>query len=485
VNITKSVEIEYLDFVAKSRSLHVLTFYIFMPMAKGLPMHIIRRLILDKSGNFGVLTALLALPLVAAAGATIDYSYAMNLRASLAGAADAAALAVISEGSTGQAAAVATNNEGRVTVAENLSRDIFISNVANYLTLAEGDVDTEVKKSGDTVSSSITFTARAQTMFLHLVGVTHLPITGTAKASLALEKPIYADYHFLLDNSPSMGIGAKQKDIDALVAAVKAAKGGSGCAFACHEVHSNGKAKKNSNYDIARANDITLRIDELRHAVLETLDRASAIHHGASDRARFSAFAFGKNVLNGQYKIQPLASLTSDIASFRKSVEMVSLMETFNSGHNKDALTSIDNALTQVGDTIKLPGGDGTSTNSREQIVLMVTDGVGNSLKPKDCTGVRDGNTPDRCFEPVDLTYCEALKKRGIKIAVMYTTYYAINDFLYNQYVKKFADQIGQTLKQCASLSLYAEVTIKEDMSAIMQKLFEKATGAKKLRLTQ
>jgi Flp pilus assembly protein TadG len=444
-----------------------------------------QRFVQDRSGNFGIMTALLALPLIAAAGATIDYSHALDLKTHLMGAADAAALAVISEGSVGQSAATSMKNDGRVAVAETMGRDMFISNAANRLSLAKDSVTAVVNRNGEVVSSSIGFSAQTPTYFMHLFGVPHITVTGTAQASLALEKPIFADYHFLLDNSPSMGLGATQKDITKLISAVKSAKGGNGCAFACHEVwEKGGKPKSDSNYNIARANDITLRIDELRRAVLDTLDHAAEIHGSSDDRARFSAFLFGKNVLDGKYKIQQLASLTSEVRKFRQAVEMVSLMETFGSGHNKDALTSIDSALTQVGEKIKQPGGRGTSAKDREQIVLMVTDGVGDSLKPKTCTGIRDNNAKDRCFEPVDLTYCEALKARGIKIAVMYTTYYPLDDYLYNRYIETFSDRIGPTLKACATPDLYAEVTIKDDMSAIMQKLFERATGARKLRLT-
>ena len=50
-----------------------------------------RRLLADRSGNFGLLTALLAVPLIGSAGMAIDFGHAMSLRTQLYAAADAAA----------------------------------------------------------------------------------------------------------------------------------------------------------------------------------------------------------------------------------------------------------------------------------------------------------------------------------------------------------------------------------------------------------
>jgi Flp pilus assembly protein TadG len=444
-----------------------------------LPMRFLR----DQSGNFGILTAIVAVPLIAVAGAAIDYSNAIELRSRLMGAADAAALAVIAGESPGYQAASSMKTDGRIASAETAGRSLFMSNSANSLELRQENVAAVVQKSGGMVSSAITFSAEVPTFFMHLVGINHLSIGGTATASFALGTPTYADYHFLLDNSPSMGLGATAKDISDLVAAVKSEKGGNGCAFACHEVGTNGVDNTDSNFYVARRHNIKLRIDDLRQAVLDTVDYAATIHQGAGDRARFAAYSFGKKALVGAYKIDKLTDLTSDIPSVRKAIGAVTLMTTPHSTYNQDALTSFDSSLSQLGDEIKSSGGTGSSSGDREQIVLMVTDGVGNSIKRPGCTGFYSG-TEGRCFEPIDLKYCKALKDRGIKIAIMYTTYYPVDDHLYHTYVKKFVGQISPQLKECASPGLFAEVQMEDDMSAVMKKLFEKAASARKLRLT-
>lgn len=446
-------------------------------------MTIAKRFLKDKTGNFGITTALLALPLIAGAGSVIDFAHALEQRSRLMGAADAAALGAIAEQSDGFSLASSMSNDGRIVKAEQGSKAMFLSNAANFIVIPPENVSAGVEKSGSILSSNITFSAEIPTYFMHLLGVETLTVAGMATASFGLGTPIYADYHFLLDNSPSMGLGATINDINNLIVATKAEQGGNGCAFACHQVWNSGVEDTKSTYYAARRHNVRLRIDDLRQAVLDTIDYAGTLHHGSGDRARFSAYTFGRKALINTYKIDKLSDLTADTQSFRKAVGAVTLMSTPHSTYNQDALTSFDSSLTQVGNEIKLQGGTGTAPTDREQIVLMITDGVGNSLKRPGCTGFYSG-TEGRCFEPIDLAYCDQLKARGIKIAIMYTTYYAVNDHLYHTYVKKFAGKIGPQLKECASTDLYAEVRMEDDMSAVMKKLFEKATAARKLRLT-
>ena len=53
------------------------------------------RLWSDRSGNFGIITAILAVPLTGAAGLAIDLTHALSLRTQLYAAADAAAVGAI------------------------------------------------------------------------------------------------------------------------------------------------------------------------------------------------------------------------------------------------------------------------------------------------------------------------------------------------------------------------------------------------------
>jgi Flp pilus assembly protein TadG len=54
---------------------------------------LIQKLWSDRGGNFGIMTALLAVPLILAAGSALDISTAMRERTDMQGVADSAALA--------------------------------------------------------------------------------------------------------------------------------------------------------------------------------------------------------------------------------------------------------------------------------------------------------------------------------------------------------------------------------------------------------
>ena len=72
--------------------------------------------------------------------------------------------------------------------------------------------------------------------------------------------PQYIDFYLLLDNSPSMGVGATPTDVSKMVNNTS-----DKCAFACHDLNDN-----NNYYKLAKTLGVTTRID-----VLRTRDRSS------------------------------------------------------------------------------------------------------------------------------------------------------------------------------------------------------------------
>ncbi len=79
----------------------------------------------DRSGNFGIMTALLMVPLVGSAGLALDYAHALSLRTQLYAAADAAAVGAVSEKSDAVAAAMTMKGNGTISVAKTDARSIF------------------------------------------------------------------------------------------------------------------------------------------------------------------------------------------------------------------------------------------------------------------------------------------------------------------------------------------------------------------------
>src|SRR5215472_2536626 len=82
----------------------------------------------DKRGNVAVMTALACLPMIAAVGCVIDYTDAAMIKTKLQGAADAAALAAISNNSPLIATAKTMTGNGSVSGASTFVQNFFNDN---------------------------------------------------------------------------------------------------------------------------------------------------------------------------------------------------------------------------------------------------------------------------------------------------------------------------------------------------------------------
>lgn len=456
-------------------------------------MTMFRRLWQDRAGNFGILTALGMVPLIGAAGMAIDYGRALTLRNDLMGAADAAALGAVSQGSPGYLAMKEKKQDGKVTIAQEQGRKIFLGhrgvNISEDITKWPLDVEIDVERAGGAISSTVSFDVGMPTTFMQFFGKTHVTVSGTATAVYGSERKTYTDFYMLLDNTPSMGIAATTKDIQKFQAITKGS-GQRGCEFACHigRTGSNGKfvADSNSSYIVARNNDITLRIDVVAKAAAALIDRVKAEMANSADQYHVSAYSFGKAAQKEGYAIERVLSSTVDMASASTAVGKVSIQTTDHDHFHENALTSFDTALTEIGKEISGIGGSGSSRNDPQKIVYFVTDGVADSLKLGGSCGGSWYEKKGRCLEPIDTKYCKALKDRNIKIAILYTTYIPPEgDHIWETYMEKqFGKRIASALQACASEELFFEVGPDDDMAEAMAHLFtEAANSFKGLRL--
>jgi hypothetical protein len=98
------------------------------------------------------------------------------------------------------------------------------------------------------------------------------------------------------------------------------------------------------------------------------------------------------------------------------------------------------------------------------------------------------GNISPRCQSPIDPSLCTTIKNRGIKIAVLYTTYLALpTNAWYTSWINPFNQgpyspssvnsEIAQKMQSCASPGLYFEVTPTQGISQAMNALFQKAVA--------
>ena len=417
------------------------------------------RLFLDRSGNFGITTALVAVPLIAAGGLALDITNAMLVRTELQNAADAAAVGAIADSSPAVAAAMAMTSDGTVTIGQSDANKLFYGQASSDIQNIPVNVSAGVMRTGNVVSSTVNFSANVPTTLSQIIGKTSIPVSGSASAQY--QTATFMDFYMLLDNTPSMGIGATMTDIDKMVA-----KTSDKCAFACHI-----KGSTNDYYNLAtNVLKINTRIDVVRQATQSLTDTAVQ-NRVTPDQYRMAVYSFGKDTTTiGLTNVSPLSS---DMAQVSNAINKknLDLMVVLGQGDNNDEDTSFDTVLTQLAPIIGT-GGSGKTSSDRQKVLFLVTDGVGDSHKPNTCTKPTTGG---RCQEPLDTTFCKPLKNQNIKIAILYTTYFPLpTNPWYNQWIAPFQSQIGPNLQTCASPGLYFEVSPTQGISDAMNALFLK-----------
>ncbi len=419
-----------------------------------------RRLLADRSGNFGLLTALLAVPLIGSAGMAIDFGHAMSLRTQLYAAADAAAVGSISQQSSAVTQAM-TSGDGPLSTGLADARSIFLAQMQGELKASDVSLDVQVNKVANQLNSQVSFSASIPTTFMQIFGRNSIQIDGTANA--VFQTAAFMNFYILLDNTPSMGVGATPTDV-----ATMEKKTSDTCAFACHVVSDAGVEDPNSYYNLARKNNVTLRIDVVRQAT-QQLTQTAKVQRVTDNQFAMGVYTFGKRAQDAN--LTTISDPITDLDKVANYTNAVDLMSIPFQGYNNDQQTSFDNALTQM-KTIIGNQGDGNSQTQPQKILFFVSDGVGDSYKPSTCTKATTGG---RCQEPIDTSFCKPLKDKGIKIAVLYTTYLPLpNNSWYNSWIRPFQSQIPTKMAECASPGLYFEVTPTDGIAQAMNALFLK-----------
>ena len=421
----------------------------------------------DKAGNFGILTALLAVPMFGAAGVALDISQAMVVKQDLQNAADAAALATVAKSSKEVEAARNMKGDGKIVMPNDQALSFFEADAVGRDDFEVENVTVAVEKVGNVVQSNVSFKATVQTSLARILGKSFM--TVSVKATAKYETETYSDFYLLLDNTPSMGVGATPRDVSTLVANTS-----DKCAFACHIVN-NGVADRNSYYFKAKKLGVTTRIDVVAKATASLMDTATATRKNVN-QYRMAVYTFGEKAEDT--KLLEVAPLSADLATTKKKASAIDLMSIPYQGYNNDQMTDFDRAMTQISDKIGAPG-NGTSSATPDKVVFFVSDGVGDSYKPSGCTKKVTGG---RCQEPIDTKLCKALKNKGYRIAVLYTTYLPLpTNGWYNTWISPFQSQISTRMEECATPGLYFEVSPTEGISDAMSALFKRIITSPRL----
>ncbi|GMO37941.1 MULTISPECIES: TadE/TadG family type IV pilus assembly protein [Bradyrhizobium] len=436
---------------------------------RAVPSTIIRRFIRDRRGNIAVIFALACVPLITAVGCAVDYSRATQTRAKLQAAADAASVGSIAKASPAFKAAGTMTSDGSISVGVTDAQNIFDANRANLTGYTLNSATPTVVKTGSTVTSTVAFNATMNTMFLGLIGKTALTLSGTSKATASM--PLYIDFYLLLDNSPSMGVAATPDDVTKMVNNTS-----DKCAFACHDYNDS-----NNYYNLAKTLGVTTRIDVLRSATQSLMDTAAATQT-YSNQFRMAIYDFGAS--SKTIGLRALFSLSSSLSSAKTAAGNIDLMGVYgnNDSYTKDQDTQFSTLFPAISNEIPNPG-SGTS-NSPLKYLFFVSDGVADESNAG-CLKPLSGSS--RCQSPLNASLCKAMKDRGVKIAVLYTTYLKLpTNKWYMDWIDPFNQgpfgpspnsQIAQNMQSCASPGFYFEVSPTQGISEAMNALFKKAVA--------
>jgi Flp pilus assembly protein TadG len=410
----------------------------------------------DRAANVAVIFALAAIPLTFFVGMGIDYTLAANRQAQLNAAADAAALSAVTPTMMAQSLSIAKTKAQNTFNAQ--------ANAITGITYNSNNLTVNITTSGSVHTVTVSYTATSQNTFPNVLGMSTFALSGSAQATAGLAPNI--DFYLLLDDSPSMAIAATQTGINTLVNNT-ASQGG--CAFACHQTHPSsdnlGNPGGEDNYQLARNLGVTLRIDLLKQAAQNLMTSAQSTESTNNASYRMAIYTFDTT-------FNTIGSLTSNLTTAKTAAGNISMLTVYannwltSNNNNSDTDTNYDNAMNKVNAAMPDPGsGTNTSGDTPQEVLFIVTDGVEDEM----VSGSRQQSLMDN-------GWCNTIKGRGIRIAVLYTTYLPLptNDW-YNTYISPFQANIDNTLSACASPGLYYEVQTGGDISAAMIALFQLA----------
>ncbi len=479
-----------------------------------------------RQGNAAMLFALGAPLMILSIAVAIDFSNASVVKTKLNAAADAAALAALTPSMMAM-----TDDQ-----AKTASLAMFDARVAAIGSLIAGQTTRDAVITDPNGLGSrkivITYSANANTLMGGVLGRNSLNVGGTSTAQASI--PPNIDFYLLLDNSPSMALPATAAGITTMQTVASG-----GCAFACHQAstnngdtvgnlcadkspppfpscNSNGSEGSNNqyctlpsncsssvqkkysaytnqaqadNFQMARWNNIPLRLDELSNGVTKLMQTAKNYHdnglYAIPPTYQFAAYSMN-SLWNIGVTNTRLMALTSDyINSWSSSQSNFGVLEYFSNDNGcanpacsagsgvPDVATNYDNSLGDIKNVMPTPGnGTNQTADKPQEVLFFVTDGVEDE-QTTSCTKPLSGN---RCQSPINPTLCQAIKDKGIKIAVLYTEYLAVtSNGWYNSWISPFQSTIGDKLQACASTpDLYTKVTFGDDIGDALSKLFNK-----------
>jgi Flp pilus assembly protein TadG len=403
----------------------------------------------DEGGAMAMMIGLAAVPIIFSIGAGIDYGTANMVKSKLDAVSDSAALSAVDHLAI----------SGTAAAAQTTAQNTFNAEATNLTNVTISNVTATVTDSTTGRVAVVSYTATKPNMFMSVLGIPTTTIKGQATASAGLST--YIDFYLLLDNTPSMGVGATQADINTMVNNTS-----DQCAFACHDTSTS-----SNYYNLAKKLGVTMRIDVLRSATQDLMTTATSMETLAN-QYRMAIYTFGTSATTAG--LTNVVALTSNLSSAQSSIASIDLMTVNGQNQNSDQDTNYDAVIPAIGSAIPAPG-PGTQA-SPQKVLFFVSDGVADEANSNSCS---EQTVSGRCQEPINVALCTAIKNRGIMIAVLYTTYLPLPTNAW--YNNPFVGQISPAMQSCASPGLFFAVSPTQGISEAMTALFQNAVMTARL----
>lgn len=492
----------------------------------------------DRKANVAITFAIAIAPTIFLAGMALDYTHGQHMKVDLDAATDAAAVAAVTSVMMQQsptAAQTAAQNvfnstantlvnnsnlagQPTLTVAVNCANPNATTGYCTYPSCpGTNAVYSDPKNSNNQVvrNVQVCYTAASNNAFPNVLHQAAWPFTG--QSATRNQSAPNINFYLLLDDSPSMGIGATPTDITNLIAATKnqTVPNSASCGFACHEAYpcadkganpaptsseTQGKTSSNcktlDNLAVAINNGITLRIDLVTQAVKSLMTTAYSISNTNRNTYGVAIYSFDTALNNSpttgssspifapsgkpgvvQTSVTPSTTTSFTVAQIQNAASSIGLMSVGHagcqstsssakteassspciSGDPDDTDTNIEGALTSLNSLMPTPGnGTNSSGDTPQEVVFLVTDGVDDSTGISSCskTTVKTAGGYTRCQQPINTAICDTIKNKKIRIAVLYTEYVPLStNSWYNTYIAPFNAQAPSTSDIAANLN--------------------------------
>ena len=428
----------------------------------------------DRDGTIAILIALIGTILIVAVGVTLDVIEVINLKSRLQAAADAASLtgAIAARDSASGGAQAADR-----TTAQTAANTHFAAAGGS------GPVVTGASKityDSGLLTSTFDWQSAFAPRFSKAIGIHTWPIAGSSSAKVGVSQPGHVDIYFVIDASHSMAIGATASDQSIMLNKI-------GCTIGCHLATGSDTITK------ARNAGATLRFDVVKSAISAILTKAKTVQAAAIAAGRGPviriAFLSYSNTMKTSF------ALSSDLTAATTALSSLDVDTAVGqTGTNFHTLFSSLNAVSMV-------NGDGKTASTPKSFVILMTDGVEDSVIQTGSGPTKLGRDPtfvnyspyDRetstgfnwDIQGFDPTLCSTLKSKGTNLMTLNVEYLVptlspdSGDPRYLFVKNTLKSKIQTNMASCASkseMALYASSS--SDITTAVDKLFTLALAS-------